>query len=246
VAEPKERHLPEFLNVPWNLRDVGFFVLAWLGLQILGGVVLAVLAQYWPAANHLAGLIAKGDLQVSFAFDLVDAALGLGIVWFYLRRYKVGWSVLGWRRVNPLKAALYIGAILVGFVVVADVVIQLVALLVPGFNPNQPQNNEFLKSSGSHHGIAVIALVLLPPVLEETIFRGFVFPAMSKRWGVVWGAVWSSALFGLAHWQANISIYTFVLGLVLCFMYVRLRSIFPGMALHMINNYLAFVAMTSK
>ena len=88
--------------------------------------------------------------------------------------------------------------------------------------------------------------MLVPPVLEETIFRGFIFPAISKRTGVIWGAILSSALFGLAHAQGNITVYTFVLGLVLCFMYVRLRSILPGMALHMLNNYLAFLAYTQK
>jgi uncharacterized protein len=62
----------------------------------------------------------------------------------------------------------------------------------------------------------------------------------------MWGAVLSSGLFALAHGQANIAIYTFPLGLLLCFMYVRLGSIVPGMALHMINNYLAFVAVAGN
>jgi membrane protease YdiL (CAAX protease family) len=68
---------------------------------------------------------------------------------------------------------------------------------------------------------------------------------MAKRWGVITGAIVSSAIFGLAHAQANISIYTWLLGLLLCAMYVRLKSIIPGMALHMLNNYLAFLALTS-
>ena len=92
----------------------------------------------------------------------------------------------------------------------------------------------------------LVALVLLRPVVEETVFRGFIFPALSKRWGVVMGALGSSILFGIAHLQYNVSLYTIVLGLLLCFMYARLRSIWPGMVLHMLNNYLAYVALFHK
>jgi hypothetical protein len=139
-----------------------------------------------------------------------------------------------------------LAAILVIFIALSNLVLILVSVLVPSFNANQAQTNEFTGSAGSHQSLALIALVLLPPILEETIFRGFLFPALAKKWGVGWGAIISSAIFGIAHAQANISIYTFVLGLLLCFMYVRLKSIFPGMAVHMLNNYLAYIALTSK
>ena len=45
--------------------------------------------------------------------------------------------------------------------------------------------------------------------------------------------------------QANVGVYTFFLGMVLCFMYARLRSIVPGVLLHMVNNLLVFVALAS-
>ncbi len=88
--------------------------------------------------------------------------------------------------------------------------------------------------------------MILPPIIEETVFRGFIFPAFAKKWGVIWGAIASSILFGFAHLQANVGVYTFVIGLLLCFLYVRLKSIIPGIFFHMLNNYLAFVALTGK
>jgi len=33
---------------------------------------------------------------------------------------------------------------------------------------------------------------------------------------------------------------------VLCFMYVKLKSTVPGMVLHMLNNLLAFAALSQK
>jgi membrane protease YdiL (CAAX protease family) len=242
-----QRPVPEFLQVPWSVKDVVVLVAAWFGLQIVLALSLSVLARMVPAVAAFVHAADAGAVGPNFALDLVAAALGLGIVSLYLHKYGVGWSTAGWRRVSVVRAVLYLVGILAVFMLSIGVVLTLVALLVPGFNANQTQTNDFTgATSGSSHNLALIALVLLPPVLEETIFRGFIFPAIAKRTGVIWGAILSSALFGLAHWQANISIYTFVLGLLLCFMYVRLKSIVPGIFVHMLNNYLAFIALSGK
>jgi membrane protease YdiL (CAAX protease family) len=148
--------------------------------------------------------------------------------------------------VGVWRAIKYLFGILLLFIVLANLALVLVKLLVPAFNIDQPQDNEFTASVHTHRSLALVALVLLPPIFEETIFRGFIFPALSKRVGIIWGAVLSSMLFGIAHGQPNLFVYTTILGLLLCFMYVRMRSIVPGILLHMLNNYLAFVALSGK
>lgn len=238
--------LPDWLQVPWSLGDVVAFIGAWWGLQLAVVLMLVALGLVLPPVKEFVKSVQGNNIGASFVLDLMSAVVGFGLVGFYLRRYKVGWSAVGWRRVNLWKALLYLVVILLAFLALATAVLWLVSVLVPSFNANQAQNNDFTQGAGSHSALSLVALVLLPPVLEETVFRGFIFPAIAKRTGLVWGAVWASVLFGVAHWQANISIYTFLLGLLLCFMYVRLKSIFPGMALHMLNNYLAFMALTHK
>ncbi|HVQ45073.1 MAG TPA: type II CAAX endopeptidase family protein [Candidatus Saccharimonadia bacterium] len=241
---PKE--LPEYLRVPWGVRDAVLLVAGWFVAQVLLGVILALLARVIPpVAGFLAGVRSE-DVGATFALDLIGVALGFGLMALFLRHYRVGWQMVGWRRVSVWRAVGYLVVILVVFLIAAQVTLELVKLLVPAFDPNQAQTNEFTKGADSHWSLALIALVLIPPVLEETIFRGFIFPALAKRTGLIWGAVLSSALFGLAHGQANLFVYTMILGLLLCFMYVRTRSIVPGILLHMVNNYLAFLAITSK
>jgi membrane protease YdiL (CAAX protease family) len=240
------RDLPEFLNVPWTIGDLFVFVALWFGIQILIVLLLRGLSPYVPVvAQFLRAASNPNNVSASFVLELIDAVAGFGVVWYYLNKYKVGWSAVGWRKVSIWKSLAYLGGILLFFIVVSNLLLLLVQVLVPGFNANQAQTGDQTIASGSH-SLAIIALVLLPPILEETIFRGFLFAALAKRWGMVWGAIISSAIFGIAHWQANISLYTFVLGLLLCFMYVRLKSIVPGIFVHMLNNYLAYIALTSK
>jgi membrane protease YdiL (CAAX protease family) len=221
------------------------FLAAWIVLPIVVVVALRLAGPYVPVAHSfIQGLIA-GDIVATFSLTLIDALAALALLLFYLRRYRVGWSEVGWRRFNVLRAAGYLLAVFIVFVVATNLALWLVQVLAPGFNPNEPQTNDFITAAGSHPSLALIALVVLPPIVEETVFRGFIFPAFASRWGFWPGAVASSVLFGLAHLQANVSIYTFLLGILLCFMYARLRSIFPGMILHMLNNYLAFLALTA-
>ncbi len=123
----------------------------------------------------------------------------------------------------------------------------IISMLIPGFNAAQPQVNEFTQATTpASQRLSLIALVILPPMVEETVFRGFIFPALSKKKGAIVGAILTSLLFGIAHLQYNVSLYTIVLSLILCFMYYRLRSIWPGIFLHMINNYIAYMAIMKK
>ncbi|MBW4061843.1 CPBP family intramembrane metalloprotease [Candidatus Saccharibacteria bacterium] len=239
--------LPEFLRVPWTVpQSLGIFVTAWFALPVGLVVLIVALAQVFSPVHTLLVLIQGSSLQVSFIFDLITAVTALGLVWLALRHYQVGWAEVGWRKFDFWKTALYLVGGFVGFTLVAALLIALVSYLVPSFNANQAQSNDFTGAVKTHVSLTLIALVLIPPIIEETVFRGFIFPAIAKKWGVWGGAIASSVLFGLAHWQANVSIYTFVLGLVLCFLYVKLKSIFPGMLIHMLNNLLAFYALASK
>ena len=235
-------------DVPWKPLDaLVVFILAWIGLPLILILGIKYAAPYVPFFAHLLTSFKKGDVSASFIFAVTDTFLGLGLVGWYLRHYKVGWRAVGWKRADLVRTIAYVlGGVLV-FVVLVQVAFVVVQWLFPHFNAAQNQTTEFTNAATpSTKRLALIALVILPPIVEETVFRGFIFPAFSKRLGLVLGALASSLLFGLAHLQYNVSVYTIVLGLILCFMYVRLRSIWPGMALHMLNNYLAYVALFHK
>ncbi len=45
----------------------------------------------------------------------------------------------------------------------------------------------------------MLIAVLLAPVVEETIFRGYIYPVIGRSFGMVWGIVATGTLFGLLH-----------------------------------------------
>lgn len=240
------RVLPAHLQVPWGPVSVFALIGIWLLAQVVLGIFIAAASIVWPPAHQFLAASQAGDIGASLGLYLAEIVMAIVIVGVILRRYHATWQMVGWRRVNIFKLVLYIVIIGVVFLVLANLALSLATQFIPGFNAEQPQTNDFTGATQTHRSLALVALVLLPPIFEETIFRGFIFPALAKRTGLILGAVLSSILFGLAHGQANLFVYTSILGLLLCFMYVRTKSIIPGIVLHMLNNYLAFLAISSK
>lgn len=236
------------LSVPWKSWEaILVFVFTWVGVPLLILSAFRFAAPYDSNINAFVQGIRANDITASFQLTVLDALAGLGLIWVVLRKYNVGWSSVGLRKFSPVKAGLLIGALFVAFFFLAWLALIATKVLFPGFNPDQAQVNEFTTAvTGNAKLISFFALVVIPPIVEEILFRGFMFPAFSGKVGYLFGALFSSLLFGFAHLQANVGVYTVVLGLLLCFMYKRTNSIIPGMLLHMLNNYVAYAAIMGK
>ena len=92
--------------------------------------------------------------------------------------------------------------------------------------------------------IAVGVLVtVVAPIAEEFFFRGFFFNAL-RGWRGVWpAAILTGLTFGAIHAGSAPVGYLVPLaafGVALCLLYVRTGSLYPCIALHALNNSLAF------
>ena len=233
------------IDVPWSATQaIGVFVASWIGMPLLVVGLLKALSPLTPQAQFILNRLANNDVTASFILVALDALVGLWLVKRILDRYHVGWREVGLRSVNIGKAVVFVVAALLSFLVLVAGAFALLQVLFPHFNSGQAQVNQFTQPHNAQSlRLSFLALVVIPPFIEETVFRGFIFPALTKRLGLIGGAVVTSVLFAVAHWQLNVSIYTLILSLLLCFMYYKLRSIWPGIVLHMLNNYIAFAAI---
>jgi len=80
---------------------------------------------------------------------------------------------------------------------------------------------------------------LLAPLLEETIFRGFLFKAFANRWQPWPAALLSSALFAIMHGYSLFgTVMVFLYGMIFTGLYHRTGSLWPGMICHAAGNLL--------
>lgn len=136
-----------------------------------------------------------------------------------------------------------IGLAPVGFIVyfVLAALISALFTIFPWFNLDEAQdvgfNNLF---STSDRLIAFFALVVVAPIAEEIIFRGFLYGKLRNRLNPLPAILIVSAAFGAMHGQWNVGVNVFALSLVLCTLREITGTTYSGIILHMLKNGLAF------
>ena len=89
-----------------------------------------------------------------------------------------------------------------------------------------------------------ISVVLVAPVIEEFLFRGFLYSQLRRSFLKDWGAITVSSLVWTAiHFQYEIGIlfFLFLFGLFLGYFRIKYNSLLIPTALHAINNLLSFL-----
>lgn len=83
--------------------------------------------------------------------------------------------------------------------------------------------------------IYFVAIAIVPPIIEEFIFRGAILGTLRKH-GDAFAIIVSAVLFGFMHANFTQTPVTFLTGLILGYLTVKTNSIIPAIILHFVNN----------
>lgn len=89
---------------------------------------------------------------------------------------------------------------------------------------------------GNSLWLEILALCILGPVLEELVYRGFVYRRFCQVGSQAVAAIGSSVIFGLLHFNFVQCIYAFAVGLLLAYIIIKTGSLAVAVAAHMIMN----------
>ncbi len=227
-------------------------LLLFFGSQLVVGIIISsVLALMgWSDAQIETWFQDGGNVAV-FIISLSVAAVELGALFVYLASKRAHPRDIG--LVRPKVRDL--GYLLQGtglYVVAYIVIVGLAANLLPKLDTEQTQDLGFTATATNNELILIfISLVVLPPLIEEIIVRGFLFSGLRSKLSFWVAAVISSGLFGLAHllggengsaiWIATID--TFILGMALAYLREKTGSLWAPIGLHALKNFVAFMAL---
>lgn len=240
-------------QVPWGPRSaVTMTVAIYFAAQIAVGILLSIYA----GVRHLNidEVTSQTDNSALGQFVLVFLVetITLVLLFWFLKRRKATLADIAIRRTPKWKDALYA---LTGFAIYFPayiVVVQVVQALVPNLNVNQKQELGFQSTtSGGMLWLVFIALVVLPPLTEELLIRGFLYSGLRRGYPKLKAMIITSVIFGIAHLQIGsgnallwiAAIDTFVLSIVLVELRERTGNLWASMGLHMIKNGLAFLGL---
>jgi membrane protease YdiL (CAAX protease family) len=217
----------------------GFAVLvAALVLAAVGGLIVdipALVLGVKISAEHTPPGLEFADTVVQ---DIVFVLTAIMFAQFGGRKVR-SWQ-FGFRP-TPLRRAFGLAAMtIVAFFVFS-------AIWVVVLNVKE-EDTKLLNALGTNETALLLAAsalltTVIAPICEETLFRGYIFAALSKWRGWIPGAILTGVLFGAVHvGSAPVEdlIPLGVLGFALCFLYRRTGSLYPCIAVHSLNNSFAF------
>lgn len=132
----------------------------------------------------------------------------------------------------------------IGFVVfmlVASAILMVMQAVLPGVDWSQSQDVGFSNLlTNADFLLAFISLVVVAPIAEEIIFRGWLYGKMRAKMPALPAMLLVSVLFGLVHGQWNVGVTVFVMSLAMCTVRELTGTIWGGILIHIIKNGLAF------
>lgn len=171
---------------------------------------------------------------------MVTIGIVIGLPWLIKKR-RVTLLEMGLQRLPSFSDIGIAPAGLVVYFVFSALLMMAASALLPWFDPGQAQDTGFTLLSQRYEYILVfITLVIIAPLAEEILFRGYLLGKL-KKFVPVWVAiVVTSLLFGIIHGAWNLAIDTFALSIVLCILRQTTGSLWSSVLLHMTKNGIAF------
>ena len=203
---------------------------------LIAKLFVLILPEYLLANNVVNGIYSV----VVYAVCMV---LAIGLPWWVLKK-KTTRDELGLRGLPTWLDLLLAPVGLVVVMIVAGILTTIMVAILPSVDWQQAQDVGFhgLYDFGEHL-LAFICLVIIAPVCEEIVFRGWLYGKLRVRLTAVPAMLIVSLLFGIMHGQWNVGVTVFAMSLGMCAMRELTGTIWSGVILHMIKNGIAFYAL---
>lgn len=214
-------------------------LLLWTGLQVLFG----------NSPSHAQQLI-ESSAATQFAYICITEAIVVAALVVLMKVTRLTWNAIGLRVPKFADISYVIGGIAVYYAIF--IVIALLARIVLPIDFDQKQQIGFdTDTTGVGIILAFMSLVVLPPVVEEILFRGYLYTRFKQVLSIRWAAVVVSVLFGAAHLQFGsgnallwlAAIDTTILSFVLVYLREKTGTIWAGVGVHALKNFIAFMIL---
>ena len=240
------RPLPDDLRVPWDWLDIALLVALMIGGIAVVGFLIGIVLKL--RGMSLARVQNSPDTMNVLAI-VGQMLLDLGVLAYLAAQMRVRfdapfWRTIGWRplgarsgRALPYLALIFGGFALAAIVAVADAL----------FPPKHPLPIQTITQSPHAALLFMLTAVLVAPVVEETVFRGYLYPVAARSFGVGMGIVITGTLFGLLHarqlwggwWQIALLV---IVGIVFTIARAASRTVVASYILHVSYNALPVIA----
>lgn len=231
--------LPMKQRVLRSARLSAWVLFGFVATSLVVGIAIELLMAGGIISQEFIGTAVFNATFAAVVYTLtLVIVIGAPYKWRGLRTTK---EELGLTRPPNWSDILLAPASFVVYTVFAAVLMYAAMRLFPGFDAEQAQNVGFDNiSSYYEYVLAFITLVVIAPVAEEVLMRGYLYGKLRKFIPIAAATIITSLLFSLMHFQWNVALNVLPLGIVLVALREHTGSIWAGILLHMLKNGIAF------
>ncbi len=193
-------------------------------------VVVGDAAQY---ENQLAALINSHSLQITAATNVVLMPIFALLLRGDNKKRRLGKGFA--YRMPRVKSLLLMGILGMTAAVSVNVIVSLSGLAY--FSPKYQQVSQIIYSGGLF--MEIVSAVIAAPILEELLFRGMIYARLRDLCSAKWAIIISAAFFGIFHGNLVQFVYAFIIGLMLAYVYEKLKTIWAPIVFHVGANLIS-------
>ncbi len=239
--------------VNWTPQEaVGITVAVYFISQLVAGLAIGIYGGARGYGDERLASELDSSALYQFIFILLVEAITIGLLYVFMKRRRTPWVAIGWVKPRWRDIPYAVGGFVAYFGLYALVVFNLLTALFPQVDTEQSQELGFDTTAvGPELLFIFVSLVILPPLVEEILVRGFMFTGLRTRMPVIVAALVASLVFAAAHlqwgsgkpllWTAAAD--TFVLSMVLIWLRHKTGSLWPGIIVHFMKNGIAFTVL---
>ena len=217
----------------WTLADVVRVILIFLSFGYLFVILEGFFAGFFP-------ILENENFRMIFNTAVMNVVGISVILHFIVKKHGQKIKEIGLSLKSPGKACFY-G--IVGYVSLIPIllVIMVGTFFVTKFlkyqPPVQPIVEVFIKEKETSVLLfSTLFAAICGPIAEEIFFRGFMYRAVKKKFGIFAGLIGTSAIFAFLHTHIVGFLPIMVLGLLLAYLYEKTGSLIPSITVHIIHN----------
>lgn len=125
-----------------------------------------------------------------------------------------------------------------GICMVANFVTSYVVALFERFGASSPELPDMMEDTITSLLLNIVVMAVLPALLEELVFRGYILRAM-RPYGDWYAVLVSALLFSLMHGNIKQIPFAFIVGLALGWLLIYTNNIWLSVTVHFCNNCLS-------
>lgn len=241
-AAEAQAGVPEDLRTPWAWGCLALFIAFAVGSLVSLEMVFEV---YALAKLHLNWVELQKLATSSALFIGARQAVWFGGLMLYLylmvrlRHHAPFWRTIGWR---PLPPHALSGGFRYATCVTGGVGLAFANMVANKWIPTKgtpPIEKLFHDRQGA---LVIMTLAILAaPLVEETVFRGYIYPVLARSFGVPAGVFATGVLFGLIHAEQLRGAWgqlalLMIVGIVFTFARARTGTVLASYLLHLSYN----------